>query len=103
MTIPAFWFWALVVALTCVSFWAFWLWASIHFWIDYSMRLRKIIEPVPLVARLMYMAGARPRESLLTVFELAELEAAWPGHAYLERLPDGVDFWSEYPIVGGEK
>jgi hypothetical protein len=42
------------------------------------------------------------REPRLTAYELAELEAAWPGHAYLETLEDGIDLFAEYPIAGGQ-
>lgn len=31
-----------------------------------------------------------------------ELEAAWPGSEYLERLEGGVDRWAHLPVAGGE-
>lgn len=33
------------------------------------------------------------RDMHLSAHDLAESEAMWPGHAYLEQLEDGVDWW----------
>ena len=58
MVIPAFWFWLLAVALMCVTFCAWWLWASVEYWKDHARRLERLIQR----DRLMYWAGATPRD-----------------------------------------
>lgn len=40
------------------------------------------------------------RDAPLTAHDLAELEAAWPTHAYLESLPDGEDRFHHDGIEG---
>ena len=38
------------------------------------------------------------RDRHLSAHDLAALESMWPGHAYLETLEDGIDWWKEVEL-----
>lgn len=64
MFIPVLWLAIAGIVFVIVLIWALSMWGSAHFWEDYSEQLKAII----VRDRLMYMAGAVPREPIPTPY-----------------------------------